>query len=246
MTARHRLRFTAVLLTALATMMTTTWDGPASATTRRLGLTVVEEESIYDSSSVKSVTAHCPPGMHVVSAGVYHQGKGNVGVEQLIPSESSVTAQVYEDDSGYTGNWSVTARAVCAYPLPNQEITVSPPAHNDPDSYWKRGQAYCPDGTKLVGAGWSIDDGFGQARVTRVFPYLDSVSVWAEHDDGATAWDLTAYAICANIDGWEVVSDATPMTASRVSQSTIATCPSGKISIGGDSSSRGSTVWTRT
>jgi hypothetical protein len=102
--------------------------------------------------------------------------------------------------------------------------------------------ARCPSGTKLIGASAQITGPGGKVVLGNVTPLSDlsgvSVSA-AETSDPLTPldWSLTAHAICANataLPGLQLVSAETPgFIDSTTPKKATATCPSGKVLLGG-------------
>ena len=79
------------------------------------GYTVVRAVSASDSIASKSVTVFCPGNTRVIGTGYATTGgEGNIIVNTLRPSTTSVTATASEDQDGTTAAWSVEAQAVCA------------------------------------------------------------------------------------------------------------------------------------
>ncbi len=69
------------------------------------------------SSANKSVTATCPQGKRIVGTGARIKGGGGqVGLDDVVPSATSVTAVAREDDDRTARNWALTAYAICAAP----------------------------------------------------------------------------------------------------------------------------------
>jgi hypothetical protein len=79
------------------------------------GLQRVAVSSPFNSISPKSATAICPAGKPVHGGGgAISNGAGEVILDDVHPGTTSVAATGYEDLDGYSGNWSVTAYAICA------------------------------------------------------------------------------------------------------------------------------------
>jgi len=165
------------------------------------GLVQIDATSA-DTSANKSVVASCPTGKQVVGAGGETSGGiGRVVLDDLTPSSdhTHVTVTGFEADGGTTDNWTITAHAICADPLPGLEVRV---LASDFGSFDGQGVTEtCSAGKKVVGAGGEITGGLGQVIMDGVTPNanLTSVTVNAHEDGNRTAnnWNLTAYAICA-------------------------------------------------
>lgn len=178
---------------------------------------VQSDASPEDSTSPKTAIATCPSGTVVVGTGF--QMAWNTGEElvtRVVPTETTVSVTAHEDETGEVDDWSITAFAACAARPDDYRIVRS---EGSESSVGLRSQrAYCPHGTVPLGLGWVVSKGAGgEVTVTeaRTLPGA-SVTISAAEDDTAYAddWSLEATAICADVDGFEVVSDteATPGT----------------------------------
>lgn len=164
---------------------------------------LVQVNSTSPSTSFgKSAIATCPTGKQVVGAGGETSGGvGRVEIDDLTPSSdhTRVTVTGFETEGGTNDNWSITAHAMCADPLPGLEVRA---LSSDFGSF--DGQTVtetCSAGKKVVGAGGEITGGLGQVIMDGITPNanLTSVTVNAREDGNHTSnnWNLTAYAICA-------------------------------------------------
>jgi len=153
-----------------------------------------------DNSFGKSVVATCPTGKKVVGLGAETDGGiGRVELDDLIPAGDHVTATGFETETGTTDNWTITAHAMCANPVPGLEIRS---LASDFGSFDGGGVSEtCSAGKKVLGVGGEITGGLGQVSMDSVTPNasLTSVNVDAHEDANGTdnSWNLTAYAICA-------------------------------------------------
>jgi len=199
------------------------------------GLQYVSATSDLNSNSTKTVIAFCPAGTVVVGTGVTLQyGFGQVLVNHVVPTETFVIAGAYEDETGLTTAWSVTALATCANRPSNYQIaqTDSGPSGANP----KTQSVYCPGETKPLGLGFQVYDGNGQVTVTGAQAILgtsDRVMVSATEDDTGLSvdWKVKAYAICAeNVTGLEVRSETDPFA--QTYEIDHAWCSTGKVAIG--------------
>jgi hypothetical protein len=197
------------------------------------GLQQVQAPSVSNSVG-KSVSVVCPAGKRVVSAGGYITGApaGEVTLDDVEPiGSTSVMVSAYETD-GTPANWVVHAVAECADPLPGQTVRFQPSALNSVD---KTATVNCPAGTNVIGAGVQTDNGQGDVIIDRIAPNagLTSVTVAGEEDTPITRnWQIFAYAVCANApSGLLGVAAAPPSNSNNKAQ--VATCPAGKIALGG-------------
>jgi hypothetical protein len=206
---------------------------PSAARAAIPGYEVVEE-SHASTSGDKDIEVECPSGKVVLGTGFWG-GWEDVIVDKLIPTETTVTAAAQEDENGYTSNWSIDVRAVCAddnfvaYKIvsersPQEDGTTNP----------KHATATCPGGMNVLGVGWEVYNGNGEVTVTKAQPSSTSVTVTAHEDDTGTnrIWSVTAYAVCGSpIPGYEIVSSYTSYNSDYVKGRTTA-CPLGKVNIG--------------
>jgi hypothetical protein len=174
------------------------------------GLTLVPASTISDSND-KSVVAVCPSGKSVVGVGGRVTGGfrlesdpfaayGEVLMDGLVPNPALtfVTVRASEDENGFAQDWSLTAYAICANPPPGLQL-VSATSPADPD--FASVTATCPAGKNLLGTGGEI---FGsKAKVIddlRPDNQLRSVTVTGIENEAfiSPAWNVKAYAICAN------------------------------------------------
>ncbi|WP_437728380.1 hypothetical protein [Sorangium sp. So ce861] len=166
------------------------------------GLERIQAVSASDSLSNKSVTATCPSGKMVVgSGGEITNGLGRVLIDDLRPNSllTNVTVTGYEDALGTSNNWTVTAYAICADPLPGLQRVVSFSAAN---SSGKRINADCPTGTVLLNSGAEISSGIGFVGLIEMGPpnllTMSNQTAAIEMLSGTTnSWAVDAYAICA-------------------------------------------------
>ena len=78
------------------------------------GLQVVSNESA-SSSEAKGITVTCPEGKQVVGTGAdISGGFGEVVIDQIIPTGTTVNVQGFEKAGGSALNWSIVAIAICA------------------------------------------------------------------------------------------------------------------------------------
>jgi hypothetical protein len=166
------------------------------------GIVVVSGPSPVNSED-KPARATCPADKRVIGAGAeLNGGQGQVTLDDVIPKTTTVDVRAREDRDGLATNWSVTAYAVCANPLPGLEIV---PKTSATDSFASKSiAANCPPGKKLLGGGGEITFGSGGTEVvlTEVRPNgstLTSMIAGASEIQGGSTrnWNLTAYAVCA-------------------------------------------------
>jgi hypothetical protein len=166
-------------------------------------------------------------------------------VPRLVPSGSIFSADAFEDEDGLAASWFLRAYAICAPPLPGQEI-VSATSPNDSTN--KVVSAACPGSKRTIGTGVEVIGEPGQILLDRIVPNtgtnpataLTGVSAAAFEDETGTTgnWQLRAIAVCANPPpGLELVT-ALSDTDSDPS-SVPANCPAGKNLLGTGGEIRG-------
>jgi hypothetical protein len=194
------------------------------------GLQIVSAVTVADSVSPKSAVATCPAGKRVIGTGVYLDGvAGDVVVDDLVPTTSSVVATGYERGGGTAAVWWIRAFAVCAAPLPGLTIVTTTTAAT---SSHKTVSAACPTGTQVLGAGAAVTGGLGGVTLDALWPDTASVTAAAFEDAFATTvdWTLTTHAICA-----QAPPGLVRVTAGVVGATTAATspvCPAGTATLG--------------
>jgi len=207
--------------------------GAAPASAAVPGLQVVSATSVLDSNTLKAVTATCPSGKRVVGTGFHLLGgQGDVILDDLRPTATTVTVQAGEDQDGTTANWKITALAVCANPLPGLEIVTVTSAFGQSTS--KGAFAFCPSGKQLVGTGAELTNGFGQVSIGNLTVSQNTTSAFGidDQDGYSGGWSVTAYAICANpLPGLTIATGASQFDSST-QKIASANCPAGKKALG--------------
>lgn len=208
--------------------------GAAPAAAAVPGLQVVSVTGAFDSATLKSVTATCPTGKRVVGTGFHLLGaQGDVVLDDVRPTATSVVVSAGEDQDGTTASWKITALAVCANPLPGLEIVTVTSAFGS--STGKSAFAFCPSGKRVVGTGAALTNGFGQVSIGNLT--ISDTGVFAfgiDDQDGYTGgWSITAYAICANpLPGLTVTPGNGSASDSSTQKLVSANCTSGKVALG--------------
>jgi hypothetical protein len=202
------------------------------------GLARVDAASVTDSSAGKTVTADCPAGQRVVGGGGdVANGGGEVVLDRLQPEAAMDGVERFvvganEDGTGYGDDWQLTAYALCADPLPGQQILSATPPTGSSDSS-QGSNVFCPAGQGQVGWGGRVNNGAGQVRITGLFqfyvgaPPIGTVLNAREDTDGyADSWSLSSYTVCA--DGVpETNYYASASAASSQDKSATVACPPG-------------------
>jgi hypothetical protein len=171
------------------------------------GHQVVWQTSPSSSDSSRSATAVCPNGKKVISAGgAVANGGGGVVLQLIVPNNDLewVAVNAYEDETGYTGKWQLTAYAVCANSLYGLELVAAASPVGDGSST-NLATVFCPEGKVLLGVGGHAFGGvpsFGELYLYFLFPQEGDpggaiVHGTTDETGFATGWFVTAYAICA-------------------------------------------------
>lgn len=201
------------------------------------GLTRVTKVSASDSTTLKQVAAVCPAGKRVVGGGAeIVNGRGQVVLQRLQPlrtaTDERFVAGAREDASGYGRDWRLRAFAVCADPLPGQQIIASTaPVSSDSQQSLV---GLCPNGQREIGFGGRINNGGGQVRLTDLYDFFGPpsslliVGAREELDGYAGQWSLSSYTICANeAAASDFVLVAIPSPTNSMNKAATVTCPAG-------------------
>jgi hypothetical protein len=165
------------------------------------GLVQIDKTS-DDTSLSKGVTAQCPLDKALIGGGAETSGGlGEVVIDDLTPNENQDTLAAFgfEDADGTPQNWTITAHAICANPLPGlQVVPLTTSANTGP----KTATVSCPVGKKVVGAGGDITGGRGRVVMDDITPDATLTNVRVSAHNGQAGpigdWFLRAYAICAS------------------------------------------------
>ena len=175
----------------------------------------------------KSVTATCPGGRTLTgTAGAFTAANGEAIMDDLLPLNASQVRVRGVEDLNLANNWSVTAFAICANPLPGQVRVV---ATSPVNAVNKSVTATCPAGRRLTGTGADIAGGGNDVLISAITPNaaLTSVTVTGNEEDAtAVNWVVRAVAICAApLPGQTLVTSTS--VPSPVNKAAIANCPAG-------------------
>ncbi|MEV1111165.1 hypothetical protein [Micromonospora sp. NPDC049751] len=238
---RFGARASVPVLILLATGAVLAPASPASAAVP--GLVRIAATSVSDSADFHSVTATCPVGKVLTGTGYELNGVTGEGVvDDLRPNggvataPTAVTVGAYETEA-FAGNWSVTAYAICANPLPGLVRVSTAGVSNSAD--YRSVTATCPVGKVLTGTGYELNGVTGEGVVDDFRPNggvataPTAVTVGAYESDATTLnWSATAYAICANPLAGLVRASTVGASTSADFRSVTATCPVGKVLTG--------------
>jgi hypothetical protein len=170
------------------------------------GLHVVSKSSVSDSTSLnKLATAACPAGESLVGSGgeITSGAFGNVTFNEVRPglgvSDDKTFVTATELPGGTSGNWSVTAHAVCAAKLPGLVLQA---AVSDSDSFASKAVSVsCPAGKQVISTGGQIVNGHGEVVLKDIHASATLRSVTAAAEEGQSGslrnWRIRAFALCA-------------------------------------------------
>ena len=234
---RSRIRLS--ILTTLATTAALTVALPATASASISGLEFVTGTTSFDSTVYKAVTVTCPSGKQVIGTGYQFFGApGSVVLDDLIPTATTLRVGAGEvvgpgePADGTTQSWRIEATALCANPLPGLQVGSQTSEFDYGGS--RQVGASCPFGKKLVGAGASLSQGFGQISIDSLLVSDTNAFASGREDDDfySGQWSVTVYTICADpIPGLQT-NVTTTFSDSNTSKSGTATCPGGTRALG--------------
>ncbi|HEX8629199.1 MAG TPA: hypothetical protein VF755_13630 [Catenuloplanes sp.] len=174
------------------------------------GLVRISVTGALNSTDFHSTTAACPAGKTLTGSGFEVNGAtGEAVVDDFQPNGSalaaptSVSVGAYEADPDYLPNWSLTAYAICANPLPGLvRASIADPATSDD---FHSASTVCPAGKVLTGTGFQLTGATGEATVDDLRPSGSSVAAPTSQFTGAyeadpnlvPTWSFTGYGICA-------------------------------------------------
>ena len=182
------------------------------------------------------MTAPCPGGKSVIGmGGTINSPNGQVVLDAVFADVDLTTASIsaFEDGTGNTANWSLTAYAICAASA--EMITAS---FSRSDVGVKFVSAACPTGRAPSGVGFDVSGGAGRVGLSAlIFDSSAVAAVAITHPfEDFENWGLTVQAICTTpFPGQEVVSAASP-SDSQATKSATVTCPAGKRVLGAGAS----------
>jgi hypothetical protein len=165
------------------------------------GLILVSADTANTSES-KGLVLNCPEGKKVLGVGgeISNGETGWIGLQRVrIESATKVRVRGFEiGGTGTTSNWSVTAHAICANPMPGHQVFATASGYNSDNT--KSLFQSCPAGKVMVGAGGEVDSPNYMAVLDEIVPVpnLSGVSAISSEATVGTAkpWTARAYAAC--------------------------------------------------
>ncbi|MFI9644067.1 hypothetical protein ACIG87_29125 [Micromonospora sp. NPDC051925] len=206
-------------------------SGPVAAVPGLLIRTTVGPSN----SVAKSQSAVCPAGTTVIGGGgaITGSGLGQVGMDIVQPLADaglySVTGR--EDPNGVTGNWAVTASAICAPTPAGYQVVTGHSAMNSVNPKFL--ELSCPVGKRAIGGGGAalaLGSGSSDVLLEDLRVNLSSVTVAGVEAGNAFAdnWSLDVSVICVDPLAGEQRVTVDSVSSSVVDRSVTATCPAGK------------------
>jgi hypothetical protein len=206
----------------------------------------------WNSNTPKTARASCGSNERVLSGGAWVTARGsdpsthgNVVLQSLVPGINTYSATAVERPGGYSGDWDVTAYAICvplsvADDLSIRLVNASRTGGRQlsPTEYVNDVAAPCQSGQRVTGGGGTLGGTAGGVSFQQVRPNQQGAYVFVQGvvDRNTTTpspFAVTAYAICANpISGWHVVIDGTDYNPARV-QDVQARCTNQQLIGGG-------------
>ncbi len=166
------------------------------------GLQLFQFNSESDSDNVKAPNVNCPVGKKLLGTGGALFGPTDKLVLFGVTPNGARTGAVVvatEIDNGIADNWFARVYAICANELPGYEQAVKNSTRASTPT--QTVTVPTPVGTKIIGAGGTVNGQTGRIALTAFVPAADLRSVeatGAEVGSGlTTTWSVGAYAIGA-------------------------------------------------
>jgi len=159
---------------------------------------VVRQSDLWHWSEM-AVSATCPAEKVVIGSGASGAG-GSFVLDEVYPSTNAVHVKAF--GSTYFP-WSITAYAICAFPLLERSVVRDGVGAVRADRT-AEGRSRCPFGTVALSAGFDLVNSLGTARFYAAAPE-PVVSIWSVFVKAADSpvvtaprpWSAGAYAVCA-------------------------------------------------
>jgi hypothetical protein len=170
-----------------------------------IGYQIVSDTSTpRDSATSHTATANCPGGKDVIGTGwAIDGGDGHVGVTAVVPTVGDdVRVTAHEDDTGWSGDWEVTAYAICVAGISGQRLQSYETGSHSGTHGATNG---CDVGEVALGGGFEVFDRPRYTRLSTLWPgnVYDGqglLTVTVKEDDLGTPddWRMTHHQICAD------------------------------------------------
>jgi hypothetical protein len=159
--------------------------------------------TVTDSSPSKSIDAVCPAGLRVFGGGgqVNDNDSRRVMLTELRPvfaGQDYFHVAAVEPATGFDGNWSLTAYAICGYSISLLMVSSSIAPKS---AQFEITKVACGYARHAVGAGGAISGADGRVGLQLVRPTGGLLDSWAsgraDTISGLPPWSVTAYLVCA-------------------------------------------------
>lgn len=169
------------------------------------GLNIVLKSTTPSSTSMQATTASCGGGVVLGTGASVNTSTGRVVLQVARPSAPGdiARAQAHEVAAGYTGNWSVTAYAVCVPTQPAGYQVMMGESNERLSESSKTAIVYCPAGKQLLSSGGAITNiAPGHVSLQSITPRTNfdryTVAYAVENTPTSLNWDfIVATAVCA-------------------------------------------------
>jgi hypothetical protein len=208
------------------------------------GVVTTSDASDRDQQTIHRAEAACPPGKQVVGGGAkvsptneLTRGVTLTRVEPVerVSRDHSLQGYAVEARTVQPVNpeWSVTAYAICADPIPGHDIRVGySNGGGFSSAEVQKAAASCPAGQRAVGSGAMIHYGGGRVGLQVARPSGDGRLTRAQaHEVGSYTgtWRMNAYAVCVDQpEGYDVQYGDSFADDSERTKSATRTCSSGQ------------------
>jgi hypothetical protein len=170
------------------------------------GYEIKEATSLPGSPSEASMVAFCSAGKQLLGTGAeVSPGRGDViltGSIPIVSAPNGVRAVGQETEGGFLDNWTVSAWAICADPVPGHTVVAATTPIDSPPL--KAALVTCPAGTAAHGTGMHISGGVGEVHLAEIVlapspvPTVVRALAYEDWTGYANGWRVRTYAICAN------------------------------------------------
>jgi hypothetical protein len=218
--------------------------GPAPAYAAVTGASISSVQTEFSATTPKVAEARCPAGKRVTGGFGRVTGQPqHVVLTRMEPVHTNsldrFEVAAASDETDPAGQWAVTAVAICADPLPRQQI-FSSTLDAPPGTSSRSTNAVCPSGLTMIGSGGRVTGGQGEVALSRTGPVLttdpvrSTASGLADSTGFAGAWSVTAFVVCAGIATSDVAQPSADSALNSVSpKAADVVCPPGMFVTGG-------------
>jgi hypothetical protein len=200
------------------------------------GLERVSVSDPLSSPASRIVVAPCPPGKALLSAnGTIDSANGQIVLDAMFPDPALTTAGIaaFEDDTGNSGNWTLTAHAICAAAARRLSVTT------DRDLTGENGRgSNCGLGEHATGVGAELTGGLADVWL-RALELREAgvLGIAAADETGVShAYEFAVHAICATPFAGGQLVHAESLISSTSTREVTVPCPAGLRVLGAGAS----------